>query len=275
VLLVGDPAFRDEDRRDMEREAKSPRSGRDEVGGREIAATTRSTGDGAALSGLRRLARSRDEVVSIGRCFASATILLGPEASEQRLMQLATAGELARYRVIHLATHARVDDLRPERSFLVLSRVGLPDPSRAAARGERSYDGLLRVQEMLEEWTLDADLVSLSACETALGKRIDGEGYVGFAQALFRVGARSLLASLWRVEDAATEKLMTRFYQNLTGSYSDARGGPPGQRMSKAAALGEAKAWLRETAGRRGTRPYAHPFFWSAFVLMGDPGGLR
>ena len=153
-------------------------------------------------------------------------------------------------------------------------------------------DGRLTAAEILRDWKLDADLVTLSASETALGKFSGGEGYVGFSQALFVAGARSVLLSNWKVDDRATALLMRRFYENLLGAV--------GQSMSKADALAEAKQWLRNLSaeevekltrdlpkglpeGTRGTRreipsaqenktsrPFQHPYYWSSFVLIGD-----
>ena len=82
--------------------------------------------------------------------------------------------------------------------------------------------------------------------------------------------ARSVLAGLWKVEDEATALLMTRFYENLFGEYEDERKGRVGEAMPKAEALQEAKRWLREHTDEYGNRPYEHPYFWSAFVLIGD-----
>src|SRR5207244_6366752 len=94
---------------------------------------------------------------------------------------------------------------------------------------------------VVRAWDLDADLVVLSACESGLGRYAGGEGYLGFAQALFVKGARSLVLSQWKVDDQATALLMTRFYQNLLGRR-------PGldKPMPKAEALREAKTWLRQ-----------------------------
>jgi CHAT domain-containing protein len=143
-------------------------------------------------------------------------------------------------------------------------------------------------------WQLDADIVTLSACETGLGRNEAGEGYVGFSQALFLAGARTLVLSQWQVDDVATALLMQRFYQNLLGRR-------PGlaDPLNKAAALAEAKQWLRclsadearrltnelptgdrggvvqSTAPIEGVQPYAHPYFWAGFVLIGEPGDVR
>ena len=143
--------------------------------------------------------------------------------------------------------------------------------------------------------------MTLSACETALGRDAGGEGFVGFTQALLMSGTRSVCLSLWKVDDTATALLMQRFYANLLGR----RPGLTGP-MPKAEALREAKAWLRGLrraevlaltaelsggvergkgakarqpaelaaaipAGGDNDRPYASPHFWAAFVLAGDP----
>src|SRR5262249_39026469 len=154
----------------------------------------------------------------------------------------------------------------------------------------------------LEQWHLNAELVTLSACQTALGKYERGEGFVGFAQALILCGSRSVCLSLWKVDDTATALLMLRFYANLLGKREGLKGPMP-----KAAALREAKEWLRglsrdealrlaaavsqgvergkgrvrlpllpelpaATAAAKEDKPYAHPYYWAAFVLLGDPG---
>src|SRR5205814_4496510 len=102
------------------------------------------------------------------------------------------------------------------------------------------FDGRLSVREIQRGWELKAELVTLSACETALGRDAGGEGFVGFTQALLMSGTRSVCLSLWKVDDTATALLMQRFYQNILGQGAD-----PGTLMAKAVALQEAKAWLR------------------------------
>src|SRR5262249_5854598 len=152
-------------------------------------------------------------------------------------------------------------------------------------------------------WKLKAELVTLSACETGLGRESGGDGLLGFAQAFLMAGSRSVCLSLWKVDDAATALLMTRFCQNLLGKREGVKAP-----MAKAAALAEAKKWLRNlsseealkltaaaingvTRGTRGkdeelnlvvpgvdpkqpaagVKPFAHPRFWAAFVLIGEP----
>ena len=101
------------------------------------------------------------------------------------------------------------------------------------------YDGRLVVREIQHDWDLKAELVTLSACETARGRFAGGEGFIGFTQSLLMSGARSVCLSLWKVDDTATALLMRRFYANLLGGAGGARPQP------KAEALAEAKAWLR------------------------------
>jgi CHAT domain-containing protein/tetratricopeptide (TPR) repeat protein len=247
---------------------------------------------------------TRVEVESLHRLFgdrAALKLLFDSEASEQQLDELAHIGALSKYRYLHLATHGEVDDAFPLRSALILSRDTLPDPQKQLLAGKPVYDARLTAEEMLRSWNLNADLVTLSACQTALGKYEKGEGFVGFAQALMLCGSRSVCLSLWKVDDAATALLMQRFYANLLGK-------PDGLKtpLAKAAALREAKEWLRnlsrtealrvaakvsqgvergkgrprqtllpplpEPAGvAEDNKPYAHPYYWAAFVLIGDP----
>jgi tetratricopeptide (TPR) repeat protein len=248
---------------------------------------------------------TRAEVEALRRLFGkeepAPKLLLDSEASEQRLDALARGPELGTDRYIHLATHGVVDDRFPLRSAVILARDHLPDPLRQLEAGLPAYDGRLTAEEVLRQWHLKSDLVTLSACQTALGKYEKGEGFVGFAQALILAGSSSVCLSQWKVDDAATALLMQRFYQNLLGK-RDGLTGP----LPKAEALAEAKAWLRglsrdealkqaarltqglergkgrpllpllpavppAPAGAAKGCPYAHPDYWAAFVLIGDP----
>jgi CHAT domain-containing protein len=221
-------------------------------------------------SELPPLPASREEISAIAEFAPFPKVMLGAEASEEEIVRLVKAGSLAEYECIHIATHALVDDYRPERSALALSQIGLPDPLEAVMSGSRVYDGYISAGEVMRDWDLGADLVSLSACETGLGKKVGGEGYIGFSHAFFRAGARSLIVSLWKVQDDATSLLMQRFYENYFGAYEDGeRGGKQGH-MPKAEALQEAKSWLMSRTDEYGDRPFEHPFFWSAFILIGD-----
>ena len=187
------------------------------------------------LPGARREARSILDLVPRNQRLEA----LGAEASRE----LVLSGTLRGYRYVHFAAHAVFDRRRPERSGIVLSPIG----------GDgRPRDGLLRLDDVygLE---LTADLVVLSACRTALGREVRGEGRVGLTEGFFQAGAAAVVASLWSPDDRATAALMERFYRGMLR-----RG------LAPAAALREAQlAISRERAWRA-------PYFWAAFVLQGD-----
>jgi len=265
-LFVGDPPFTEAHLAEMDSESDSPWAllAMAEVEDADASLLRGAVaGNDESLSGLARLSGTRAEVLLLSAASPGATVLLGPDASEQELVSLAREGALKEYWTLHIATHALVDDEHPEQSALVLSQVDLPDPLVAAMKGDRIYDGLVTAKEIMAEWELDADLVTLSACETGLGREMVGEGYVGFAHAFLQAGARSLVVSLWKVDDRATALLMQRFYENRSGRLAEP--------LPKAEALAEAKAWLRAYTDESGRRPYEHPYYWSAFILIGDP----
>lgn len=252
---------------------------------------------------------SRREVAAIAGLFQPSgsepgpMVLLGSEASEQRLESLSASGELKKFRVLHLATHGVMDDKLALRSALILSQDQLPDSFEQVVEGKEVFDGRLTGDQIVRTWKLDADLVTLSGCETGLGKESGGEGYLGFSQALFVAGARSLMLSLWKVDDQATVLLMKRFYENLLGRFDDERQLPgctygAGQPLPKADALREAKRWLRsrtidqlrellevadvdksrgtgiaavDSTGSLPLHPYEDPRHWATFVLIGNP----
>jgi CHAT domain-containing protein len=185
---------------------------------------------------LKPLPHSRTELQRIQSTFRpNVRLLHGPEATEPALRDALASGGVG---ILHLATHAFIDETQPERSGLVLS-----------AGGERA-DGLLQTREVYR-LALPAALVTLSACETALGREVTGEGIVGIARAFFYAGATTVAASLWNVSDSSTAALMADFYERI-------RAGAPVDR-----ALADAKrAMLR---GRGET----HPYYWAPFIAMG------
>ncbi|MCP4654160.1 MAG: CHAT domain-containing protein [bacterium] len=154
-------------------------------------------------------------------------------------------GRLRGYRVVHFATHGIVESEHPELSALVLSLYD--------AEG-RSREGFLRLPEIYN-LELDAELVVLSGCRTALGPQIRGEGLVGLTRGFFAAGARRLVASLWRVQDHATAELMNRFYRCLLRD---------GATASPAAALRAAQLELRSEP------EFRDPYHWAAFAVYGD-----
>jgi CHAT domain-containing protein len=194
---------------------------------------------------------TRDEVLEIASLFSGAKVYLGADASEQNMVELANKGELSSYAVIHFATHGLVDHRRVDRSALLLAQLNLPGAANAVLHDKRVYDGKVTAGEIVREWQLDADLVTLSACETALGRRAGGEGYVGLSSAFIQAGARRVVVSLWNVDDVVTRWLMREFYQRIAAG------------TSEAVALSEAKRVVATSASN------PHPAYWAAFVLMG------
>jgi CHAT domain-containing protein len=183
------------------------------------------------------------------RLEAEAIAALAPPGKVEVALDFAADREavlgdrLMAYRIIHFATHGIADTDHPALSGLALSMVG---------SDARPREGFLNLRDIYN-LRLDADLVVLSGCRTALGRELRGEGLIGLMRGFQYAGAARVVASLWRVDDRATELLMSRFYRAL---WLD--GLPP------AAALRRAQLALRAE------RPYRDPFFWAAFVLAGD-----
>jgi CHAT domain-containing protein/tetratricopeptide (TPR) repeat protein len=150
---------------------------------------------------------------------------------------------LAGFRTVHFATHGVIDAEHPALSGLALSTMD--------GQGRRR-EGFLRLRDIYS-LRLDADLVVLSGCRTALGREVRGEGLTGLTQGFFHAGATRLVASLWKVEDRATAELMARFYRAMWV-----------EGLAPAAALRSAQLSLRQE------RRWRDPYFWAGFVLQGD-----
>lgn len=165
---------------------------------------------------------------------------LGLAASRKAVL----SGELRDYRILHFATHAMADLQNPELSGLMLSQVD------AAGHPQEGFLGLTDIYEL----DLDADLVVLSGCQTALGKEVRGEGLMGLTRGFQYAGVPRVVASLWRVEDRTTAELMTRFYKAMWRDH----------RRPPAAALREAQLSLRHDPR------YHDSYSWAGFVLQGD-----
>ncbi|MBC8426819.1 CHAT domain-containing protein, partial [bacterium] len=213
----------------------------------------------ASLDELPPLPGTRLEVRELAGTWPGSILRLGAEASEASLASLAEDDGLHRFRVLHFATHALVDADDADASALVLCQTGLPDPMDVLATGGRVFDGLVTSGEIVDDWRLDADLVVLSACNSALGRSVAGEGLVGFAHAFLRAGARATLASQWSVPDRATLLFMSAFYAAWREGST-----------SRAEALDAACHALRSHRDEQGRLPYGHPYYWAPFVLVGD-----
>lgn len=167
----------------------------------------------------------------------SGDVLLGQAASEKHFKVSAS-----KYNVIHLATHAIVDDEMPGNSRLFFE-----------TGGDETEDGALHAYEIYN-LQLNAQLVTLSACNTGIGKIKIGEGVMSLSRAFSHAGVPATVVSLWPASDQSTPELMKYFYQNLK----------EGQR--KDVALNNArKSYLANASGKA-----RHPFYWGGFVLIGD-----
>lgn len=155
----------------------------------------------------------------------------------------ATNPELGQYRILHFATHSLLNNQQPELSGIVLSLVD---------EQGRPQDGFLRLYEIYN-LKLEADLVVLSACQTALGKEIKREGLVGLTRGFMYAGAPRVVASLWKVSDEATAELMKRFYQKML------RDG-----LRPAAALRAAQVSMSKE------KQWTAAYYWAGFVLQGE-----
>jgi CHAT domain-containing protein len=195
----------------------------------------------ATTGGLDPLPATRREIDAIARSFPGAMTYLGAEATEERAKAI---GKNARY--VHFACHSLIDGRFPLDSALALA----PSARSAEEHDSDGDNGLLHAWEIFERMRLDADLVTLSSCDSATGADRGGEGLIGLTRAFQYAGARSVLASLWSVGDESTLELMTRFYGLLR------------QGLSKDAALRQAQ--LAAIRSRR------HPVRWAAFQLYGD-----
>jgi CHAT domain-containing protein len=196
------------------------------VGNPTSAASNENQVRASADTALAVLPYAAEEVREIGQLFrGSADMLLGARATPQRWHSMRPT----RYRYLHFAAHARVNDRRPDETHVAL------------ANGRLDLPAIRRLH-------LSAQLVTISACETALGPRVRGEGVIGLPHAFLSAGARSTLVTLWRVADRSTAEFMTDFYRALSTG------------QSPAAAL---------LAVRRDWTSTRHPASWAPFVLVG------
>jgi CHAT domain-containing protein/tetratricopeptide (TPR) repeat protein len=191
---------------------------------------------------VRRSGRALGDLPAVKQEVAQVRRLLGKQGVAAVLEAAATperARQMAQTaRVVHFACHARADGVDPLGSGLLLSPAG-------------SDEGLLTAAEVVSQWRLRADVVMLSACETAVGQVRRYEGMYGLARAFLFAGSRSVGASLWRVEDVSTARLMGVFYREYV------------------AGVGKAEALRRAQVALLRDRQYADPYYWSCFVLMG------
>ena len=162
----------------------------------------------------------------------------------QASRKIALSRDLGNYRIVHFATHGLLNSLHPELSGIVLSLV---DEKGKEQRGFLSVADVLNM-------SLRADLVVLSGCRTALGREVKGEGISGLTRAFMYAGAPRVVASLWKVSDAATAELMKKFYAGMLGP----------QKLRAAAALRAAQLSMWKE------KRWSDPYYWAAFGVQGE-----
>jgi CHAT domain-containing protein/predicted negative regulator of RcsB-dependent stress response len=194
--------------------------------------------------GLDPLPEARRQVQTLARIYGRdhSKIYVGPNASEERFK-----AEAEDYDILHLATHGILNDRNPMYSHLLLAQ-----PSDAAEE-----DGLLEARELMK-MELRANLVTLSACETARGRVSRGEGMIGLTWALFVAGAPTTVVSQWKVKSDSTAQLMIEFHRQLKSRPTGSATGSSAAEALRAAALKlKRDSW------------YRHPFHWAGFIVVG------
>ncbi len=232
VAVLADPVFGKEDKRMRGKEPNAAQLNQPQT--RDVDLSDENVP-------LPRLIATREEAEEIQKAAGANAFLLRQGFEVNR--GLLESDELNRYGVVHFATHGFWDSANPELSGIFLSRFD---------RQGNPLDGALRLSDIYN-LKLPKELVVLSACETAVGKDIRGEGLIALTRGFMYAGAARVMASLWKVDDTATAEMMKIFYQHLLQD-----------KMSPAAALRQAQItmWQKE--------PTKVPYNWAAFVLQGE-----
>lgn len=238
VAVFADPVFTSDDPRlDPTGEKGQPPADTRSMS-RDLERAMRDVGAG---EGFARLPFSRREAEAISTIAPASEAMKALDFQASR--SAAFSNDLSQYRIVHFATHGLLNSNHPELSGIVLSLVD---------REGQPQNGFLRLHDVYN-LKLPAELVVLSACQTALGKEIRGEGLVGLTRGFMYAGAPRVVAGLWKVDDAATAELMKRFYNGMF-----AKG------LRPAAALREAQVEMWKQ------RRWRQPYYWAAFVLQGE-----
>ena len=190
--------------------------------------------------GIASLPGTQREADALYKLFPDAEVFTGKAAQESTAKE-----QMGKFKYLHFATHGFLNDAAPLLSSIVLAQ---PDKSDPKAGKE---DGFLTAREVFD-LQLQADLVTLSACNTGRGSIRTGEGMVGLSWAFFVAGVPTQVVSQWSVDDAATAQLMSAFYSHLKAG------------EGKSQALREAALSLQKEKGHQ------HPYYWAPFLLMGD-----
>jgi CHAT domain-containing protein len=229
VAVIADPVLtRNDDR--VQSQSLAPSTA--------LASTEKTITPDAQFTRLAHSSEEADAISAVAPWFTTK-VAKGFDASRET----AISAEVGQYQIVHFATHGVVDTEHPELSGIVLTmfdRTGV------------KKDGLMPLHDIYS-LDLSAELTVLSACQTAIGKDIKGEGFVGLSHAFISAGSKSVVASLWNVDDRATAVLMRHFYEAMLH-----------QGMSPAAALRTAQ--LKMMRDKSSSAPY----YWAGFVLQGE-----
>ncbi len=261
LFALGDPVYDDSDSRySLKKSEKIVVAAADKTPGLNLRSAVIKSG-----FFLPRLLETRDEVLRIGELFGYKTnnpnIKLDMDATKSELLK----SNLGNYRFIHFATHGILSGDIPYilEPALVLTQPGNRNPE----------DGFLKMSEILE-LKLNADAVVLSACKTALGKEIAGEGVVGLSRAFMLAGSKSVIVSLWSVESNSTAVLMKSFYSHLMkhGRSKEEALRLAKQELKNQSLISDDLSRGVKIVGRdkKTQTSTAHPFFWAPFILIGE-----
>jgi CHAT domain-containing protein len=236
VAVFADPVFEADDERLLARGSSSPRKPSKPE---DLSKVSR---DVFGSTYIPRLGESHSEAQAIVDTFGQKNVFRaeGFDANLETALRI-----LGLYRLIHFATHGLLDTRYPGRSGLVLSLIN--------NRG-KAQDGYLRLKDIYQ-LKLSADLVVLSACESALGKDLESEGMIGLTRAFLYAGSQRVVSSLWKVDDEATAELMKHFYRRLH------KGASPGLALRGAQS---------DLATNPKNPEWKLPYYWAAFVLQGE-----
>jgi CHAT domain-containing protein/Tfp pilus assembly protein PilF len=243
VAILADPIFDPDDERLRKRplqqspsSASSPRRESDIIRSAEDIGLTR-----GGKPYLSRLLYTRNEADAVMAATSPGKGMLAVDFDASR--KVATSPSLAKYRIVHFATHGIFNNRHPELSGLVLSLVN---------KQGKPQDGFLKLQDIYS-MRLPVDLVVLSGCETGLGEQVNGEGLLSLTRGFMYAGATRVVASLWSVSDIATASLMANFYRAMEHDG-----------MTPAAALRAAQIWMWRQ------KQWSSPYYWAAFQIQGE-----
>jgi len=235
IAVFADPVFDEHDARLSGESQVAAHADVDEA--REVKRSAEESG----LSGFPRLRFSREEANQIMKFASRNNSLEALDFSASRAA--ATSSELQNYRIVHFATHGIINSRHAELSGVVLSLVD---------QNGKPQNGFLRLYDIYN-MNLKADLVVLSACQTALGRDIKGEGLIGLTRAFMYGGATRVVASLWQTDDRGSAVLMSKFYDGLLSRH-----------LSPAAALRSAQIAMLQD------KRWHNPRYWAAFTIQGE-----